>query len=45
MLDLIELIRRWAVAWFKRVAPGRPVRTSDPEIMAKVRAYRDRWYK
>jgi hypothetical protein len=44
MLDLIEMIRRWAVAWLDRVTPGRPVRTSDPEIMEKVRVWRDRQY-
>jgi hypothetical protein len=34
-----------AMAWLRWVFSGRPVRTSDPEIMEKVRAYRDRWYK
>jgi hypothetical protein len=45
MIDFIEMIRRWAVAWLARVFPGKPVRTSDPEIVAKVRVWRDREYK
>jgi hypothetical protein len=45
MLDLIEMIRRWAVARLDRVTPGRPVRTSDPEIVEKVRVWRDREYR
>jgi hypothetical protein len=41
MLDLIELIRRWAVAWLDRVTPGRPVRIGPSPA---YRRWRDREY-
>jgi hypothetical protein len=34
-----------AMAWLRWVFAGRPVRTSDPEIVEKVRVWRDREYR
>jgi hypothetical protein len=33
MLDILELLRRWAVAWFS----GKPVRTWKPEAIRSIR--------
>jgi hypothetical protein len=42
---MLMAFSRYAVAWLKWLFSGRPVRTSDPEITQKVRAYRDREYR
>jgi ABC-type transport system involved in cytochrome c biogenesis permease subunit len=53
MLDLIEMIRRWAVAWFGRAFAGKPVRTWQPQVLRaaayrrdqRARIWHDREYK
>jgi hypothetical protein len=35
-------LSRYAVAWLRWLFSGRPVRTSDPEIVEKVRVWRDK---
>jgi hypothetical protein len=32
------MLRRWAVAWWKRIFAGKPVRTSNPDVIAWVLA-------
>jgi hypothetical protein len=41
MLDILELLRRWAVAWRTRLFSGRPIRTGPSPAYNR---WRDREY-